>query len=54
MCDSASRNGVDEQWRIPDALWERIEPLLPQERPHLAMLHFACAWITFRAAGVVG
>ena len=34
MCESASRNGVDAEWRIPDALWERIEPLLPQERPH--------------------
>ena len=34
MCDSASRNGVDKEWCIPDALWERIEPLLPQERPH--------------------
>lgn len=25
---------VDEQWRVPDELWERIEPLLPKERPH--------------------
>ena len=24
---------VDANWRIPDKLWERIEPLLPQERP---------------------
>ena len=25
---------IHEGWRIPDALWERIEPLLPAERPH--------------------
>jgi putative transposase len=25
---------VDEGWRLPDELWERIEPLLPAERPH--------------------
>lgn len=25
---------VDEQWRIPDALWEWIVPLLPLEPPH--------------------
>ncbi len=24
----------DEQWRIPDALWARIEPLLPPGKPH--------------------
>src|SRR3954454_3170142 len=24
---------VDDQWRIPDPLWERIRPLLPP-RPH--------------------
>jgi putative transposase len=24
----------DDQWRIPDALWERIEPLLPQRPSH--------------------
>ena len=23
-----------DQWRIPDALWERIEPLLPPGKPH--------------------
>ena len=28
--------------------WEK------QVENYLAMLHFACAWITFRAAGVVG
>jgi putative transposase len=25
---------VDDKWRIPDELWERIEPLLPSEKPH--------------------
>ena len=24
---------VDDQWRIPDELWARIEPLLPPKRP---------------------
>jgi putative transposase len=24
----------DDQWRIPQALWERIEPLLPPRPPH--------------------
>jgi transposase len=24
----------DDQWRIPDALWARIEPLLPPGKPH--------------------
>jgi transposase len=24
----------DDQWRIPDELWERIKPLLPQPKPH--------------------
>src|SRR3712207_1836224 len=23
-----------EQWRIPDELWERMEPLLPAGKPH--------------------
>jgi transposase len=23
-----------DKWRIPDALWERIEPLLPPRKPH--------------------
>jgi transposase len=27
--------GVDDGWRIPDALWERIEPLLPPYKPRL-------------------
>lgn len=25
---------VDDGWRIPDALWERMEPLLPKRKPH--------------------
>jgi putative transposase len=25
--------GVDDNWRIPGALWQRIEPLLPAEGP---------------------
>src|ERR687884_62725 len=25
---------LDDQWRIPDALWERIEPLLPPRPAH--------------------
>ena len=24
----------DDQWRIPDALWKKIEPLLPPGKPH--------------------
>lgn len=24
----------DDRWRIPDELWERIEPMLPRPRPH--------------------
>jgi transposase len=24
----------DDQWRIPDALWKRIQPLLPSGKPH--------------------
>jgi transposase len=24
----------DDGWRIPDALWEKIEPLLPPRPPH--------------------
>ena len=24
----------DDGWRIPDALWQRIEPLLPPRKPH--------------------
>jgi transposase len=25
---------VHREWRIPEALWERIEPLLPPRKPH--------------------
>lgn len=25
---------VDDGWRIPDALWQRLEPLLPTPKPH--------------------
>lgn len=28
------RPDVDEQWRIPDELWARIEPLLPPKRSY--------------------
>src|SRR5262249_56000707 len=28
------RPAHDDQWRIPDALWARIEPLLPPRPPH--------------------
>ncbi len=30
----ARRRVIDDGWRIPDALWERIEPLLPPPKPH--------------------
>jgi transposase len=29
-----SRVPYDDLWRIPDALWEKIEPLLPPGKPH--------------------
>jgi hypothetical protein len=25
---------VHRDWRIPDELWERLEPLLPSRKPH--------------------
>jgi len=28
----ARRERISEEWRIPDALWERIEPLLPKRQ----------------------
>ena len=28
-----NNTGVDDNWRIPEALWQRIEPLLPAEVP---------------------
>jgi len=29
-----SEKAVDDGWRIPDELWERIEPLLPPKRSY--------------------
>ena len=29
-----TREKSHEDWRIPDALWERILPLLPPRKPH--------------------
>lgn len=34
MCELASMSPVDDAWRMPDGLWQCIEPLLPQEHPH--------------------
>src|SRR5947209_7116661 len=31
---AAKQTPVDDGWRIPDALWARIEPLLPAEPAH--------------------
>ena len=28
-----------DKWRMPDDLWERIEPLLPPRKPHLLGCH---------------
>ena len=28
------RDTSHDDWRIPDALWERILPLLPPRKPH--------------------
>jgi transposase len=30
----ASAPVVDDGWRIPDPLWQRLEPLLPPRKPH--------------------
>ena len=27
-----NRKQVDEAWRLPDELWQRVEPLLPKRR----------------------
>jgi transposase len=29
-----NQESYTEQWRIPDVLWEKIEPLLPPGKPH--------------------
>jgi transposase len=29
----AEKPAVDDGWRIPDELWDRIEPLLPPKEP---------------------
>src|SRR5215207_2872507 len=29
-----SHDSVHRDWRIPDALWERMVPLLPPRKPH--------------------
>jgi putative transposase len=37
MINAARRKveqAVDDKWRIPGELWERIEPLLPPDKPH--------------------
>lgn len=34
MGNAEDNHVVDDGWRVPDAFWERIEPLLPGERPH--------------------
>ena len=31
---SGRAKSLADHWRIPDALWERIEPLLPPRKPH--------------------
>ena len=48
----------DDQWRIPDDLWERIEPLLPPRPPHPLGCHNprvpdrdACAAVDAGGAG---
>ena len=28
------KTAYDDLWRIPDVLWEKIEPLLPPGKPH--------------------
>jgi len=32
MCDDQEK--VRRDWRVPDELWERIQPLLPPHKPH--------------------
>lgn len=33
MADNDANRDVNESYRIPDALWSEIEPLLPPEKP---------------------
>ena len=37
MPDASQKN--HDEWRIPDALWERIVPLLPPRQPHPVGCH---------------
>lgn len=34
MYELESMSPVDDAWRIPDSLWQRIKPVLPEEQPH--------------------
>src|SRR5512139_2860217 len=43
----ADKPAVDDGWRIPDELWERIEPLLPPKKPQLKGVR---PWIPDRQA----
>ncbi len=31
--DEVNHSEVDANWRIPDSLWERVQPMLPAESP---------------------
>lgn len=31
---SSGKSSYTDKWRIPDELWERMEPLLPPRKPH--------------------
>ena len=47
-----TRPSTDDAWRLPDALWERLEPLLPPAHPKppggrprmLYVLRTDCQW----------
>ena len=34
LCDLEPMGPVGDGWRIPESMWQPIEPLLPQGRPH--------------------
>ena len=34
MCELEPMGPAGDGWRIPESMWQRIEPLLPRERPH--------------------